>query len=292
MPDEGTRGWRVILFTDFPAVAGWYKAFLADQGHHLVAIVTAAKRELGYLDVVRTGQPEVDILVSGHPRRWTGMLAPLRPDLIVTMIFPLRIPESVLALPRLGAVNVHPALLPRYRGTDIPRWVMRNGEREWGLTLHRMVAAFDAGPILAQERVAIDDDDTLTTVTPKLFGVLPALWATGLPRIAAGDPGEPQDEATASYYGHIADEEAWNRLDWERPAREVHNVVRSCYWPFDDPQGALATLDGAPWRIIRTRLVDVPAANAPPGTVVGAIADAPLVQCGDGPILVLERKAP
>jgi methionyl-tRNA formyltransferase len=285
-----TTGWRVILFTDFAGVADFYRALLASQGHRLVAIVTAATRDFGYLEVVRAAQPEIDVLVSSHPRRWAAMLAPLRPDLIVTTVFPRRIPADVLALARLGAVNVHPSLLPRYRGTDIPLWMMRHGEREWGMSLHRMVADFDAGPVLAQERVALGDDNTLATMMPKLFAAMPPLWAAALPRIAAGDPGDPQDEAAASYFGHIADLAAWRRLDWALPAREVHNVVRSCYWPIDDPHRAEAALEGQSWRIIRTRLADVPASNAPPGTVVGGRDGDLLVQCGDGPILVLERK--
>jgi methionyl-tRNA formyltransferase len=290
MPPEGQESWRVVLFTDFPQGAAWYKQFLPAKGHRLVAVVTSSKRQFPYLDVVRGAQPEVDVLVSNHPRRWAEMLRPLRPDLVVATVFPWRIPDDVLALPRLGAVNVHPALLPRYRGAMTPFWLLRNGEREGGVTLHRMTADFDAGSILAQERFAIDDDDDIPALFQKVGRTFAPLWEAALPRIARGDPGEPQDEAQASYFGQIEDEAAWRAIDWTRPAREIHNQVRSCGWAGAQPAGAVGTIDGAPTRITRTRLVDAPSDGADPGTVVSRTGDALLVQCGDRPLEIVEHQ--
>lgn len=290
MSGEREGAWRVVLFTDQPMVATWYKGFLAEKGHRLVAAVTSSKRDFPYLDVVRALQPEVDVLVSNHPKRWAEQLRPLRPDLIIATIFPWRLPAELLALPRLGAVNVHPALLPRYRGTMIMHWMLRNGEREAGATLHRMAADFDSGPILAQERVAIDDDDVMATLGQKISGVLPALWETALPRIARGDAGEPQDEAAASYFGRITDEAAWRRIDWSLPARTIHNVVRSCAWAGEAPPGAIGPLDGVAHRVTRTRLAAAPATDAVPGAIIARDSDTMLVQCGDGALHILEHR--
>lgn len=282
------ESWRIILFTDYPLAAQWAKGFLAAQGHRLVAAVTSSKRasDFPYLTVVDALQPEIDVLVSTRPRHWAAQLAPLRPDLIVSMVFPHKLPPDLLVLPRLGAVNIHPTLLPRYRGTDIPYWLLRNGERETGLTLHRMAAQFDVGPILAQTAVPIDDDDTIEHLLTKLAGSLGTMWAQALPRIAAGDPGDPQDEVQASYYGHIADEVAWKTIDWTRPAREVHNVVRSSAFPRTLPPGAVGLLDGVPHRITLTRLLPGVSGAGTPGTSTRRASDL-LVQCGDGPLAVL-----
>jgi methionyl-tRNA formyltransferase len=263
----------------------------AARGHRVVGLLTSPRRDPQYAKVVSDAAPDVDVIVSQHPKRWASMLAPLRPDLLVSAIFPHRLPADVLALPRLGAVNFHPTLLPAYRGTDTPFWLLRNGERQWGITLHRMSAEFDTGPILAQEAFEISDDDTLTTLFPRLGALLQPLLDVGLARIAAGDPGDPQDESRASYYGAIPDLDAWRRLDWSLPAREAHNIVRSCdgLW---GGSGAHAMLDGAPVTILRTRLVpadEAPPTHAAPGAVLSRDADGLLVQCGDGPLRVVEH---
>jgi methionyl-tRNA formyltransferase len=192
------------------------------------------------------------------------------------------------ALPRLGAVNVHPALLPRYRGTDTPFWILRHGERVGGQTLHRMSPDFDTGPILAQATFPIGEHDGVEAFIAKMAGTLPTLWAAALPKIAAGDPGEPQDAEQATYYGHVADEAAWKALDWTKPVWEVHNVVRSSGFARTLPPGAVGTIDGVPHRITKTRLVPDGRADGPPGSVVTRDGETLLVQCGDGTLEVVE----
>ncbi len=291
MQNDARESWRVILFTDFPGVAADYRQFFTAKGHRLVGLVISPKRNPDYLEVARAVGSETDVLISNHRRRWAAMLHPLQPDLIVTAAFPLRLPEEVLALPRLGAVNAHPTLLPRYRGTDTLNWMLRHGEREGGMTLHRMVADFDAGPILAQVRFEIGDDDDVTTLFQKLAATGPALWEAALPRIAAGDPGEPQDEARASYYGKIEDLDTWRRIDWSRPAREVHNVVRSCAVAIgSQAPGAIGEIEGVPTRITKTRLIDGPPSGAVPGTVVERSDEALIIACGDGALQILEHQ--
>lgn len=288
MAAQHPESWCVILFTDMPPFAQWYKSFLNMQGHRLVSVVTSSKRDFPYLDVVRAVQPEVDILVSNHPRRWATQLASLRPDLLVSTVFPWRLPTDLLTLPRLGAVNVHPALLPHYRGTMTPYWLLRNGEHEAGLTLHRMAAQFDTGPILAQAPITIDDNDRLETLLQKFLGAMTPLWELALPRLARGDPGEPQDESQASYFGHIEDEAAWKSIDWTLPARTIHNIVRSSNWGKKQPPGAVGALNGVQHRITRTQLLPDTASDGLPGTVISRDSDTLLVQCGDGVLAVME----
>lgn len=290
MSSPSSESWRIVLFTDLPPVARWYKGFLAERGHRLVAAVTSSRRAIDfpYLEVVDALQPEVDVLVSSHPRRWPAHLAPLRPDLFIATAFPFRLSPDLLALPRLGAVNAHPAPLPRYRGTDTPFWMLRHGERETAMTLHRMAAALDVGSILAQVPVPIDDDDTLDTLLPKYFEAMAPLWAQALPRIASGEPGEPQDESRSSYFGRIEDEAAWKTIDWVQPARTVHNVVRSSRFARDLPPGAGGDLDGVPHRITKTRLLPDSKGDGLPGSIVARDGDMLLVQCGDGLLGVVE----
>jgi len=296
MADNGEPGpdpWRVAVFTVVPggAVYRLVAAALQPLGHRVVGVVTspgpARRRSPVYREVVAAVPPGVDVLVSNHPGRWAAMLAPWEPDLIVCGGFPWRIPAAVLALPRLGAINLHDALLPRHRGPNATGWALRNGEPETGFTIHRLTAEFDTGPILAQGRVPIGDDDDMDSLLAAYSALIPGLLRVALDRVARGDPGEPQDERLATEAGLF--EEAWRTIDWGRPARDVHNQVRSWVGLRDIPRGALGAVEGELLRITKTRPVPAAAVAppAPPGTVLVRDRDRLVVQCGDGPLEVV-----
>jgi len=293
-PNSTPESWRVVVFTNIPggAIYSLVDEVVRPLGHRVVGVVTSPgprrRRSSSYLEVVAATRPGVDVIVSNHPERWAAMLAPLKPDLIISGGFPWRIPADVLAMPRLGAINLHPAMLPRYRGPAAIEWALRNGEAELGFTAHRLAPDFDTGPILAQARIPIDDEDDIDSLVSKFGPVLPGLLGQVLERVARGDPGEPQDEAEATYAGLFDDE--WRVIDWSQPARTIHNQVRSWIGLRDIPLGALGEIDGETLQITKTRLVaDGLSAHglAPPGTVVRREGEGLVVQCGDGPIEIL-----
>jgi methionyl-tRNA formyltransferase len=288
------ESWRIVVFTNIPGgeIYSLVNEVVRPLGHRVVGVVTSPgpkrRRSSSYLDVVAAVSPGVDVIVSNHPERWAAMLAPLRPDLIVSGGFPWRIPDDVLALPRLGAINMHPALLPRYRGPAAVEWALRNGDAELGFTIHRIAPDFDTGPILAQVRIPIADEDDIDSLVAKFGSVLPGLLGEALEGVARGDPGEPQDEAEATYAGLFDDE--WRDIDWRQPARTIHNQVRSWTGMRDTPLGALGEIDGETLQITKTRLVaNEPAtpAPAPPSTIVRRNGERLVVQCGDGPIEIV-----
>jgi methionyl-tRNA formyltransferase len=288
------ESWRILVFTNMP---GGFIYTLVDDvvrpfGHRVVGVLTTPgpkrRRSPTYLEVVAAVPPNVDVLVSNHPQRWAAMLAPLRPDLIISGGFPWRIPADVLALPRLGAINFHDALLPRHRGPNATGWVFRLGDAETGVTIHRVSPEFDAGAILAQSRVPVGDEDDWSTVLAKFVAVMPELLRYALRRVAAGDPGEPQDERLATEAGLF--EDAWRQIDWSQPARVIHNQVRSWVGLRDIPPGALGSLDGQNLQITRTRLPPPEAARGKslsPGTVIRRDGDLMVVQTGDGPLEIV-----
>jgi methionyl-tRNA formyltransferase len=266
-------------------------------GHRVVGVVTSPgpkrRRSPTYLEVVAAVSPGVDVIVSNHPERWAAMLAPLRPDLIISGGFPWRIPPDVLALPRLGAINFHDALLPRHRGPNTSGWVFRQGDTETGLTIHRLGVEFDTGPVLAQVRIPVTDDDDFTTLMAKVVDQAPGLLHQALERVARGDPGDAQDESQATEAGLF--EDAWRVIDWSQPARTIHNQVRSWIGLRDIPLGALGEIDGETLLITKTRLVadgSTKQGQAPPGTVMHRDGDRLVVQCGDGPIEILAWSSP
>lgn len=258
----------------------------------MVGVVTTPgperRRSTGYVEVVRSTPPDVDVIVSNHPRRLAAMIAPLRLDLILRGSFPWRIPAEVLHMPRFGAINGHPASLPRYRGPNSVGWALRNGEPELGMTVHRMDADFDTGPILAQGAVPIGDDDTAESIFSRLGPMIFTLFPAAIAKVLNGEPGEPQDEALASEAPLF--EPADRYIDWTHSAREIHNLVRGWHGRNEVPLGAFADLEGERFVIARTRLVHEPHRGvAAAGTVLhrDPEAGALLVQCGDGPLLLL-----
>src|SRR5215210_5112306 len=286
------ESWRIAVFTNIP---GGEIYFLVDQvvrplGHRVVGVVTSPgpkrRRSPVYQEVVAAVPPGIDVLVSNHPERWAAMLAPWQPDLIISGGFPWRIPADVLALPRLGAINLHDALLPRHRGPNATGWALRNGEPETGFTIHRLTADFDTGPILAQGRVPIGDDDDMETLGAAFGTLIPELLRIALERVARGEEGDPQDEGQATEAGLF--EEAWQTIDWSQPARSIHNQVRSWVGLRDIPRGALGTIEGERLRITKTRLMPSSAGTpVPPGTILVREPDQFVVQCADGPIAIL-----
>lgn len=220
---------RIVYFTsrggeETNAVLG----LLKELGQRVPLVVTtrgpAARRIEWYKDLVAGLPIGQDVLVSDHMRRLPSLLEGLKPDLILVLGFPWRLPPDLLAVPRLGSLNVHPALLPRYRGPNPIFWHFMNGETRGGLTVHRMEPEFDTGPILAQSAIDIAPDDDIDSFLPKLYAAGAAAIPEALAKAAAGDPGEPQD-GTAASYAPIASE-AERRLDWSRSASELRNQVR------------------------------------------------------------------
>lgn len=297
MADEQTpapESWRIVVFTNIPGgvIYSLVNEVVCPLGHRVVGVVTSPgpkrRRSPTYLEVVAAVSPGVDVIVSNHPERWAAMLAPLRPDLIVSGGFPWRIPADVLALPRLGAINFHDALLPRHRGPNATGWAFRMGDTETGLTIHRLTPEFDTGPILAQAGVPITDDDNLSSLMAKLVDRAPGLLRRALERVAQGEEGDPQDESQATEAGLF--EDAWRIIDWNQSARAIHNQVRSWVGFRDIPAGALGDIDGETVQITKTRLAPTgPTKQKPvqPGTVVRRDDESLVVQCGDGPIAIL-----
>jgi len=206
------------------------------------------------------------------------LLRGLGPDLVLCCGFPWKLPQEALDVARLGSVNHHPAKLPRHRGPIPLAWALRDGDGEFGVTWHRMDAELDTGPILAQATVPIEDDDTtIETIGPKLtqasFGLLPQVFE----RLAAGDPGEPQNEEDATWAGHFGEDYA--SVDWAQPARKIHDQVRAWWLTFgmSEAQGPIAELDGERVKLVRTSLTD-------PSS--GARA----VQCGEGSLWIVESE--
>ncbi len=291
MSTQVTRSLRVVAFTDVHAlIVPMLHRLVSAHGHKLVGVVTGpgpkSRRSDVYLDVVRSTPPGVDVIVTTHVKRLPAMLEPFNADLFWVVGFLRILPDEVINMPPLGTINTHGGILPRYRGPNPPGWCFRDDAGEIGWTIHRMTSVVDGGPILAQASVAYGDDDDWESIVPRWAALVPGLAGQALKRVAAGDPGEPQDESQAGYAGLFEPE--WRQIDWSRTAREVHNQVRSWVGERGVARGAFGTIDGEQQLIIKTQLVQGQSeSTAAPGTLLEHNGDSQLVQCGDGPLRIL-----
>jgi UDP-4-amino-4-deoxy-L-arabinose formyltransferase/UDP-glucuronic acid dehydrogenase (UDP-4-keto-hexauronic acid decarboxylating) len=185
------------------------------------------------------------------------------PDLVLSVFYRDLLPEPVLAAARLAALNLHPSLLPAYRGRAPINWVLVNGERETGVTLHHMVARADAGDVVAQRAIAIAPRETALSLYLKVEAAGTELLRRALPRVAAGEaPRRPQDPARATVVGRRRPEDG--RIDWSWPAERIDRLVRAVAPPWP---GAFAEIEGRRVEIHAGEPAEPLPAGVAPGTV-------------------------
>ncbi len=165
-----------------------------------------------------------------HPL-WVERIRELAPDVLFSFYYRNLVCREILDIPGAGSMNLHGSLLPKYRGRVPVNWVLLNGEKETGVTLHHMTAKPDAGDIVAQSAVGITDDDTAPTLFAKLVVAAHELLDETLPAIRDGKATRtPQDHQAATYFGGRRPEDG--AIDWHRPAEEVRNLVRAVAAPY------------------------------------------------------------
>lgn len=260
-----------------------------DRGQKVTdAPVKAAARAHGVpvFQPERLGAPEVAETLRRHS-----------PDLAVVAAYGKLIPRDLLTLPRLGMLNVHASLLPKYRGAAPVHRAIMNGEAETGVTIMQVVEALDAGDMLGRAARAIGADDTSEQLEQALARDGARLLLDVLDRLEAGTlRAEPQDESASTYAPRLRKEEGV--IDWTESARRIHDQVRGLYpWPH-----AYSHLDGVRlivWKTdIRLKPDSTPAARltadtamVPPGTIVDVTRDLIEVATGDGRIALIEVQA-
>ncbi|MDR1048899.1 MAG: formyltransferase, partial [Synergistaceae bacterium] len=198
-------------------------------------------------------------LVRGVPVRTDAKLGPetvcylrsLDVELIFSAYYRAMIPKEILGIPRLGAYNLHGALLPRYRGRACVNWAVLNGETETGVTLHVMTEQADRGDIVAQKAVPIGLDDTALDVFLGVSEAARAVLAESLADIEAGTAKRtPQDESRATTFGRRRPEDGL--IDWTRTPKQLHDQIRALAPPFP---GAFTFIDAQKILLSPTRAV-------------------------------------
>ena len=174
----------------------------------------------------------------------------LRPDFVFSFYFRSMIGAPLLNAARLGALNIHGSVLPKFRGRAPVNWSILHGARESGATLHYMSTRADAGDIVDQLAVPILENDEAREVFNKVTVAAEIILARSLPGLIAGTaPRLPQRLEEGKYYGRRRPEDG--KIDWAASARDIHNLVRAVAPPFP---GAFGQVDGQRWMIHKTRV--------------------------------------
>jgi len=278
-----------LVFLGTPAFAVPTLERLVERGHQVIAAVTQPDRPKGRGQALAPPPVKEAALRLGVPvyqpervKRPEAVeyLRDLAPDAMVVVGYGQIIPQSVIDIPRLGILNVHASLLPKYRGAGPIQWAIANGESVTGVTIMQIDAGLDTGPMLLQAETAIGGEET----APELAGRLSAMGADLLVEALDGLAGgriapRPQDNTQATYAPMLKKEDG--RIDWNRSAARIHNQVRGMQpWP-----GAYTIFRGGALHVWRARPADGVVGGAP-GTLVRI--KPPAVACGEGLLELVE----
>jgi methionyl-tRNA formyltransferase len=225
-------------------------------------------------------------MTDSFDETWRAKIAAMQPSILYSFFYRNLLPNELLKIAPLGSFNLHPSLLPKYRGRSPVNWMIINGEREAGVTLHHMVARADAGDIVAQRAVEIAEDDTALVLYRKLVPLGTSLIREYHPLIVAGRaPRRVQDLSAGSYFGGRRPEDG--RIDWNWPARRIFNLVRGVAHPYP---GAFCFVGGRKLMMWEARVAHDNGKRGAPGSIIHATAAAVEVATGKGTILILRAQ--
>lgn len=208
------------------------------------------------------------------------------PELCLVVAYGRMLKQPILDVPPKGYLNVHPSLLPKYRGPSPVQTAILNGDTETGVTIMAVDAGMDSGDVLLQEKMAIDAEDTSETLSKKLFKRGASLLVEGVNLLEGGEAlFTPQDESEVTVTTLFEKQDGL--IDWTKSARQIHNLVRAAIpWP-----AAHSTFNGELCRIHKTTVLDE-SPTAPPGTVVRVEKDHVVLATGKDALAIHVFQAP
>ncbi|MFV3380766.1 methionyl-tRNA formyltransferase [Pseudomonas sp. NY15354] len=282
-----------IVFAGTPEFAAEHLKALLDSPYDVVAVYTQPDRPAGRGQKLMPSavkqlavEHSIPVLQPQTLRNAEAQaeLAALKPDLMVVVAYGLILPQVVLDIPRLGCINSHASLLPRWRGAAPIQRAVEAGDAESGVTVMRMEAGLDTGPMLLKVVTPISAEDTGGTLHDRLAQMGPGAVVQAIAGLADGSlQGEVQDDALATYAHKLNKDEA--RIDWNRPAIELERLIRAFNpWPV-----CHSTLDGESVKVLAAQLST---GKGTPGEILSASKDGLVVACGEGALSLTRLQLP
>jgi len=257
---------------------------LIHDGYEVIAVVTQPDRPVGRKKVLTPPPVKVEAVQQGIPvfqpekirqKDELEKILSLKPDLVVTAAFGQILPKELLEAPKFGCINVHASLLPELRGGAPIHYSIINGHEKTGITIMYMAEKLDAGDILTQVEVQIEENDNVGTLHDKLSKAGAKLLSETVPKLLNGEltPIKQNDEE-ATFAWNIKREQ--EKIDWSKTGAEIYNHVRGMNpWPV-----AYSTLNGSVLKIWKTEKLKV-SVGAEPGTILSIEDDGFVVASGD-----------
>ncbi len=282
-----------IVFMGTPSFAVSVLSALVDAGHDLAGVYSQPDRPTGRgrrtsptpvkvyaqahgLEVSQPASLRRDVAARGH-------VAGLGLEVIVVAAYGLYLPAEVVEAPRLGCLNVHPSLLPEYRGPSPVASAILNGDDETGVTVMKITEQMDSGPVVARKKTPIDPEETAGALTDRLFRMGAGLMVEVLPKWEVGDlQARPQDDSLATTTRLLSREDG--EIDWMEPAARVARQVRA----YDPWPGTFSRWDGRRIKVLGASAIDAAGTGEPAGTVMPLPGGSFGVVTGDG-VLELRR---
>jgi len=276
----------VVVFFGTPQFAVPTLRRLLDSTHSVAGVITQPDRPRGRGQKITHAPVKALALERGIPVSQPDRLKPpevadtlrgWQADLGVVAAYGRIIPEHLLTIPRLGMINVHASLLPKYRGAAPVHRAVINGDSQTGVTIMRVVKELDAGGMFAKVTRPIRPDETSDVVETALSEMGAELLVTVVDQLMSGTAREePQDDARATYAPRLTKEEGL--IDWTRSASEIHNRIRGLYpWPH-----AYTFFKATRLIVLRSEVATTGATAASPGTILRVTSEAIHVATGDG----------
>jgi methionyl-tRNA formyltransferase len=282
-----------LIFAGTPSFAAEALRALHAAGHEIVLVLTQPDRPAGR--GLKLQSSAVSLAASAlqlpllkpatlKEAAIQAALAALGADVMVVAAYGLLLPQAVLDIPRLGCINIHGSLLPRWRGAAPVQRAIEAGDRETGIAIMQMEAGLDTGPVLLEKRLPIADDDTSATLFAKLTALGAEAIVEALSRLPALEP-KAQSSDGVTYATKVHKQES--RIDWSQSAALIERRCRA----FDPFPGCETQYDGATLKIWRVAVLQ-DEREAAPGTIVTVGADALHVRCGSGAVAIKSVQRP
>jgi len=284
-----------ILFAGTPDFAASSLQALLEAGHQVIGVYTQPDRPAGrgrkltpspVKKVALEHNIQVFQPVNFKQEEDRQQLASLQADLMVVVAYGLLLPTAILQAPRLGCINVHASLLPRWRGAAPIHRALLAGDSETGVTIMQMDEGLDTGAMLLKKQCPIRESDTSGELHDRLAAIGAAALLESLPAIADQTiTHETQDDSLACYAHKL--EKAEGEIDWHKPATAIARQVRGLSpWPV-----AFTTLNGETLRIWFAEACDENS-TATPGTIIGTDKQAVTIACSEGTLRLLKIQLP
>jgi len=281
-----------IIFFGSDGFAAIHLEHLLTYGHEILACVTGPDKPQGRGMKITVSpikqiaaEKKIPCLqpLSLKDKSIVDTLKSYKADVFVVVAYGRLLTQEILDIPKMFCINVHGSLLPKYRGAAPVNWTILNGEKETGVTVQKMVLSLDAGDIIAQEKIRVDDDENAGQLRKRMAQVGAKLLVKVLEKQPLGQISlSPQDETKATWAPKLTKE--MGLIDWKKPARAIINQVLGLQpWP-----GAYTFCKGKMLKITQAQISMEDKAKSSPGQVIKVSKDGFHVACSDKGLLIKE----